>query len=253
MRLDEYLVFKGYFDSRTKSKQCIERGEVYIGDKNITKPSFNIDANKTYQIQIKSEFFFVSLGGYKIQKAIIDFNLNVKDIVVADIGCSAGGFTDCLLQNGAKKVYAVDITNDVLHNSLKNDNRVKFINKNAKDLISSDFNDTLDLLVCDLSFISISSVISAFSSILSEEKYALFLIKPQFEIGEKRRFKNGIVNDKNLRKKACEEVYNIAIQHGFSPIKLTNAPINQGKNVEYLMLLKKSVGNQVSFDLLDIF
>ena len=137
IRLDEYLVIKNYFDSRTKSKQCIERCEVYIDGVNVIKPSFSINLSKEIVVEIKASESFVSLGGYKLQKALKDFNFSVENYVVADIGCSYGGFTDCLLQNKARKVFAVDVTDDILHKSLKDSEKVVFINKNANRSLSS--------------------------------------------------------------------------------------------------------------------
>ena len=163
MRLDNYLVEKGIFDSRTKAKQAIERGEIFVDSKKILKSSFEI---KEQEVDVKHvyESKFVSLGGYKLEKALKDFNFNVTDLVVADIGASTGGFTDCLLQNGAKKVYAIDLNDTLLHQKLKESDSVIPIIKNAKDLVLDDFSDHLDLIVADLSFISITQVLSTFSN-----------------------------------------------------------------------------------------
>ena len=159
MRLDNYLTEKGYFDSRTKAKQSIERGEIFINSKLINKASYEINEDLEYKIERICEDSFVSLGGFKLKKAITDFNFDCNNLIVADIGASTGGFTDCLLKNGAKKVYAIDLNDELLHKSLKEDNRVVSIIKNAKDLTLKDFDDKIDLIVADLSFISLTMVI----------------------------------------------------------------------------------------------
>lgn len=236
-RLDNYLTQNNYFDSRTKSKQAIERGEVTVDGKVITKPSFIIQNDPV--IKIEAPVSFVSLGGYKLDKALNDFKFDVENMICADVGCSTGGFTDCLLQRKAKKVYAIDLNEDILHKKMKDDGRVSFKVKNARYLTKEDFEDKIDLLVADLSFISLSMVIKSFSSIVEENDYMILLIKPQFEVGSKVKFKNGIVKDEKYRIKACEEVYDTSIQNGFTPIDITTAPIVDGKNIEYLILLKK--------------
>lgn len=241
MRLDQYLVEKNFFDTRTKAKQAIERGEIYLNSKQITKCAFLIDVNKEYDIKYIYNKKFVSLGGYKLDKALTDFSLDCSNFIVADIGASTGGFTDCLLKHGAKKVYAVDLNDELLHCSLKSDSRVVRIIKNAKDLIKFDFQDELDMIVADLSFISATQVIKVFAKLLSIGKKLIILIKPQFEIGAKKKFKNGIVRDQKYRDIACKSVSDVAITCGFTPINLTTAPIIDGKNIEYLILLEKNV------------
>lgn len=238
MRLDNYLVEKEFFDSRTKAKQAIERGEILVNNKIILKSSYEIK-NENAEIKHVYEIKFVSLGGYKLEKAIKDFNFNVRDLVVADIGASTGGFTDCLLQNHVKKVFSVDLNDKLLHQKLKEDVRVKLIVKNAKDLTLTDFSESLDLIVADLSFISITQVIDVFSNLLSVGKSLILLIKPQFEIGEHKRFKNGIIKDKKIHDKVCNNVIEIAKKYNLEKVDITVAPINENKNIEFLLLLSK--------------
>lgn len=240
MRLDNYLVEKGFFDSRTKAKQAIERGEIFINGKCIEKSSFEVNELSNPVIEIKAEKLFVSLGGYKLQKSLEDFNFDCSNLVVADIGASTGGFTDCLLKNGAKKVFAVDLNDQLLHSSLKNDNRVKSVIKNARELTRNDFDSKLDLIVADLSFISITLVLEVFANLLDDGKNLIVLIKPQFETGIKKRFKNGIIRDEKLRKDACKKVFDYAKGLNLSPNKITTAPLSDNKNVEYLMLFTKN-------------
>ncbi|MBE7083659.1 MAG: TlyA family RNA methyltransferase [Clostridiales bacterium] len=238
MRLDNYLVENGFFDSRTKAKQAIERGEIYLNNKQVFKPALIVE-DKDLNIEYVYSNRFVSLGGYKLNKAIKEFNFDCNNLVVADIGASTGGFTDCLLQNGAKKVYPVDLNDGLLHNRLKNDHRVTPVIKNARELTCLDFDEELDLIVADLSFISITYVIEVFSKLLKSGKHLIILVKPQFEIGQKTRVKNGIVRDEKLHKFACDNVENCAERNGFAKLNSTCAPIVDGKNIEFLFLFKK--------------
>lgn len=240
MRLDTYLVEKDYFDSRTKAKQSIERGEVFLNGKVIKKSSLDIDENTIQNIEIIFESQYVSLGGFKMEKALKDFNFNVKDLICADIGSSTGGFTDCLLKNGAKKIYAVDVNENLLHPKLQVDNRVNFILKNARLLSKNDFNDNLDLVVADLSFISLNLVLEVFSNLVEDNKYLLILIKPQFETGEKKRYKNGIIRDKKLQKQICENIILQAKNYSLNIQNFTSAPESKDKNKEFLMLFQKN-------------
>lgn len=248
MRLDEFLYKAGYFDSRNKAKYAVTHGEVFSDGKKLVKPSLFIDENTGANIEIRAEEFFVSVGGYKLSKALKDFGVSVNDKIVADIGSSTGGFTDCLLKNGAKKVYAVDINCEQLHDSLKENPKVVPIEKNVKSLVSTDFGEEIDMIVADLSFISVTSVISVIDNILSAEKEAIILIKPQFEVGYKKRFKNGIIRESEIRRKACFSVYEAVITTAFRPIAATVAPVSEDKNTEYLLLLKKTGGEIIPFD-----
>lgn len=241
MRLDSYLVKNKFFDSRTKAKQAIERGEIFVDSKLIKKSSFEVLGEPLIERICQSDF--VSIGGFKLEKALKEFNYDVNNLVVADIGASTGGFTDCLIKNGAKKVYAVDLRDDLLHPKLKNEPKVNLIVKNAKDLVKDDFDCPLDLIVADLSFISVSQVLSVFEKLISNGKDVIILIKPQFETGQKKRFKNGIIRDDKIHKNVCLNVYKSAINNNLMPLKITSAPNSAEKNKEFLMLLKK--GGQI--------
>ena len=237
MRLDYYLTENGYFDSRTKAKQAIERGEIFVNGKKVEKPAFDVLDLPKIEHVYKSKY--VSLGGFKMEKALNDFNFSVNNFVVADVGASTGGFTDCLIQNGAKKVYAVDLNDKLLHYELKRNDKVELLVKNAKELLKSDFDCELDLVVADLSFISITQVIPTFSNLLSSGKNLLLLIKPQFEIGQYKKFKNGIVRDEKIHLSVCQNVIKFASDFGFNKLKITTVPINKDKNVEFLILFEK--------------
>lgn len=239
MRLDNYLVEREVFCSRTKAKQAIERGEIYVDGKQIFKVSYELSENFSGNVEYRYLEKYVSLGGYKLKKALVDFDFSVENFIVADIGASTGGFTDCLLNCGAKQVFAVDLNDGLLHESLKNDDRVISIIKNAKDLVLSDFSSRPDLFVADLSFISITQIFPVFSRLVEKGKNLIVLVKPQFETGEKRKFKNGIIKDKNVHKVVCDSVLSCAIENGFLHMKTTTAPIVANKNLEFLMLFEK--------------
>ena len=252
MRLDEYLFKNQYFDSRTKAVQSIKRGEIYLNGVKVCKPSFFVDELKENLIkkEIQNEFEFVSLGGYKLFKALIDFKFDVNGLVCVDVGASTGGFTDCLIKKGADKVFAVDLNDTLLHSSLVNNAKVVPVIKNAKDLALNDFNTNIDFLCADLSFISATQVIKGFYNILPSNKSAILLIKPQFENDKRIKVKNGIIRQENVRKDACQKIYDYAITCGFSVQGLTVAPINKDKNLEYLILLEKSDKKSIDFELL---
>ncbi len=246
MRLDNYLVEKGYFDSRTKAKQSILRGEIFINGQKTDKPSLCVEQNvKVERVFLKN---FVSLGGFKLQKAIEDFGFSVKDYTCVDLGASTGGFTDALLQNGAKKVYSVDLNDSLLHQSIKKDKRVVPIIKNARFLARSDFNEDINLITADLSFISEKYILPIMSNIIDDGKYIIVLIKPQFETDRKIKFKNGIIKDVKIRKEVVKRIFDCAINNGLSPLKITSAPISKDKNTEYLLLLRKGNYKTLNID-----
>ncbi|MBQ3597048.1 MAG: TlyA family RNA methyltransferase [Clostridia bacterium] len=251
MRLDKYLFSIKLFESTTKAQQAIKRKEIYIDGRLVDKSSFFIDQSKQYNVERKFNSSFVSLGGYKLEKALKDFNFEVNSLTCCDIGCSTGGFTDCLLQNGAKQVFAIDLNDELLCDKLKNDKRVKLIIKNAKLLSKNDFDSNLDFICADLSFISATTVLGVFYSLLEEGNYAIILCKPQFEMKEKIKFKNGIIKDEKYRKKALNDIYDSAISVGFSVDNITIAPLKKDKNIEYLMLLKKT--NDISNSFEDLY
>ncbi len=252
MRLDSYLTENGYFDSRTKAKQAVERGEVCIDGKTVVKPSFDIGENS--KIELLRNISFVSLGGYKLKKALSDFSFSVKNFVAADIGASTGGFTDCLLKNGAAKVYAVDLNDKLLHKNLKNDNRVVSVIKNARFLSRADFHDKIDLITADLSFISSTYVMPVLAKLIDNDAYIILLIKPQFETGSKTKFKNGIIRDKQVIYAAVRKVCGCAEQNGLEPVNITSAPEDKEKNSEFLVLLQKKSESMINcFNLNEYF
>ena len=246
MRLDKYLSER--YGSRTKAAVAISKGLVLVNGKP-AEPSYDFKDGDKLQINSDTESY-VSAGGYKLAKAIKDFFFSVEGKVFADIGASTGGFTDCLLQNGAKKVYCIDVGESQLDKSLLCDKVVVIDNYNARNLDKNIFSDKLDGVVIDVSFISLTYILKAVSDVLCEGSYVLALIKPQFECESKKVGKNGIVRDSKTHEKIIYKIYDFALSCGLVPINLTNAPHVPGKNLEYVIQLKKGEKPAVKKELL---
>ena len=240
MRIDKYLAEK--FGSRTKAAQAIESGLVLVNGK-VVSPSFEVKENDDL-VFLEAEESYVSLGGYKLAKALKDFNFDVRGKVFADIGASTGGFTDCLFQCGASKVYCIDVGESQLDERLKSKNIVIYDNFNARNLEKSMFEENPDGAVIDVSFISLTYILDKVAAVLEDGKHVIALIKPQFECESRNVGKNGIVKDDKTRAKIIEKIYDFACACKLAPQKLTTAPIVKGKNIEYLILLEKG-GRQV--------
>lgn len=249
MRLDAYLFELGKYPSRNKASESILKGEV-LYDNKVVKPSKEVTDEKLISyVEVTSKY--VSNGGYKLEKALIDFNFTVKDKVFADIGASNGGFTDCLFQNGAKKVYAIDVGESQLDKSLLSNNVVVMDNTNARYLTKDLFHDEIEGVVCDVSFISLTYVLPSIKAILKSGGYALVLVKPQFECGKEFLTKTGIVKDVKAKINAVRKIYNFSIELGLSPLNFTVAPIREKKNIEYIMLIKNDIENNLSFSYIE--
>ena len=187
---------------------------------------------------VQAEQSFVSNGGYKLARAIETFGFSCKDKVFVDIGASTGGFTDCLLQNGAAKIYAVDVGESLLHESLVgNEKIVRKENTNARYLTEADFSEPIDAVVTDVSFISLRLIFPAIKSILGEDGEAFVLIKPQFECEKKNIGKSGIVHT-SAHAGIVKKVLDFAEQNGLYPFGIVNAPVRKGKNIEYVLHVK---------------
>ncbi len=243
MRLDAYIVLKHPELSRSRAKALIEGGSVTLDGKNITKPSVSVDETYEHTLEINlSDIPYVSRGGFKLAGALDAFEVDVTGLVCADIGASTGGFTDCLLQRGAVKVFAVDSGTDQLAATLKADLRVVSMeNFNARDLSHETFGELCQLAVADLSFISQTLVLDAIFSVLSDDGVYIGLIKPQFECGRSALNKNGIVKDKKQHIYAIKKVISAAREIGFHVTSLINSPIHGGDgNTEFLFMCNKS-------------
>ena len=241
MRLDLYLTENGFFKSRSKAQAAISEGRVAVNGKKITKPSLEIDGNES--IEITDDRRFVSRAGEKLSHALNEFGLDVNGLTALDIGASTGGFTDCLLQNGAKRVFALDVGSAQLDEKIRNDERVTVIeNFNARYARRDDFDCDIDFICMDVSFISQSLIYPACADILSAGKQMVTLIKPQFEAGKSNIGKGGIVRDKDGRilRDILGRLDASARQYGFERVGLTDSPILGGDgNREYLALFTK--------------
>lgn len=235
MRLDKYLAEQ--FGSRTKASWAISRQLVLVNGKPV-QPSYEYKDGDNIEI-LTAEENYVSAGGFKLSKAIKDFNFCVEGKIFADIGASTGGFTDCLLQHGAKKVYCIDIGESQLDSSLLNKNIVIIDNFNARNLTLDLFTEELDGAVIDVSFISLTYILEGVSNILNDGAKVLALIKPQFECESRKVGKNGIVRESDTHKRILNKVLDFSIKCNLIPENLTNAPIISGKNMEYIVLLEK--------------
>lgn len=241
MRLDVYLCNRGLYPSRNKAAEAIARGDVRVNSKIVLKPSQNVSDEATIEI-VETGVNFVSNGGYKLQKAFDDFDISVDGAVCVDVGASNGGFTDCLLRHGAKKVFAVDVGESQLEQPVLGDERVVVMdNFNARNLSVDTLGEYVDAVTCDVSFISLTYVLQPIYAILKSGGIAITLIKPQFECGKKSLNKNGLVTNEKDRLNAISKIKEFAVSLGFRCVGVTNAPIKPNKNVEYLALLSKEV------------
>lgn len=234
MRADKY--FSEHFGSRTKAAEAIEKGLVLVNGKTIKPKTEIVDADTITVIE--AETSFVSNGGYKLDRAIKAFSVDCADKIFVDIGASTGGFTDCLLQNGAKKVYAVDVGESLLHERIAGDSRiVRMENTNARYLKKTDFPEEIDGIVTDVSFISLRLIFPVIKELLREDGEAYVLVKPQFECEKKHIGKSGIVSP-SAHPEILKKVLGYLADDHLYAHGLTNAPIRKGKNIEYVLKIR---------------
>lgn len=236
MRIDKYIQDKFNLKSRTYAENLIKTGSVLLRGKVVTKSSLDVGEND--DIEIVNDENYASQGAYKLEKAFDDFSLDINGKNCADIGCSNGGFTDCLLRHGAKHVLAVDVADCALDSKLLESGKVDFLKANARELPKN--LEKVDFLCSDVSFISLKYVLQSMFDLLKNGGEAVVLVKPQFELDKSALNKSGIVTDEKLRKRAVESVKSYAISVGFEILDLSTSPIRyENKNVEYLLYLKK--------------
>lgn len=241
MRLDVFLAEQGIFQSRSKAQGAISEGLVFVNGTKAEKASLDVLGSENIEIIKKDRF--VSRAGEKLAHALTEFSVNVNGLTALDIGASTGGFTDCLLQNGAKFVYALDVGHSQLDNKLRSDQRVGVIESfNARYAKKSDFEKEIDIIVMDVSFISQTLIYPACADILSAGKTMITLIKPQFEAGKKHIGKGGIVRDKDKRviTEIMQKLDEAARINRFERIGFCDSPIAGGDgNREYLAVFIK--------------
>ncbi len=250
IRLDLQLLNKNLVPSRSKANELIRNGKVMVNHKIILKPAFEVDESDNISIEENEILKYVSRGGLKLEKAIQFFHLSLKDLVVLDIGASTGGFTDCALKHGVKKVYSIDVGVNQLHSSLRNHPQVISIeNLNFKDISKTLISDKIDLYVCDVSFISIETILLKLKE-FDENFTIIILYKPQFEVGKNNINKNGVVKNKKVLIDTMTQFIDFLSRMNIGIVNATYSPILGQKegNIEFLFYLK----NQTSSIHLDI-
>lgn len=253
-RLDKFLVDLGYFETKSKASAAILAGNVMLGTEVITKAGYQVDPSKDYNFNIKS-MPYVSRGGFKLKKALDAFQFSPEGRICLDAGASTGGFTDCLLQNGAKFVYAVDVGYGQLDWKIRSSKQVKTIEKtNLKICSYSDIyyenEPAADLLVSDLSFISLTKVLPNLKNLLNPQKHEMIcLIKPQFEAGKEFVEKGGVVRDKNTHMNVIENVIGCIKSLDYIIKGLTYSSIKgPAGNIEYLVWFGTE-GEEINLDI----
>ena len=241
-RLDIILVNQGHAPSREKAKAIIMSGNVYVNGQKEDKAGSMFDETKI-QLEVRgSQLKYVSRGGLKLEKAMESWNIILEDKVCMDIGASTGGFTDCMLQNGATKVYSVDVGHGQLAWKLRNDERVVCMEKtNFRYMVPADIEDVLDFASVDVSFISLTKILIPARNLLKENGEMVCLIKPQFEAGRDKVGKKGVVRERVVHEEVVRKILDYADSIGFDVLSLEYSPIKGPEgNIEYLMHIRKN-------------
>ncbi len=239
-RLDLYLSDNKIVKSRSVAAKMIKEGKISVNGTVCTRSSLIV--SEMDNIEVTGDMpKYVGRGGLKLEKAIVFFGIDLKDKCCIDIGASTGGFTDCMLQSGADKVYAVDVGSDQLDEKLRADSRVVSMEKTDIRNITDEI-PSVDFISIDVSFISLKLVLPSAFRLLCDKGSLVALIKPQFEAGKSNLNKKGIVRDEKVRLKVCEDIKQFSVSCGFESIGLVESPISGGDgNIEYLIYLKKGV------------
>lgn len=249
-RLDVLLVERGLQESRQKAQATIMAGLVYVAGQKVDKPGTNVANDAEIEVRGKS-LRYVSRGGLKLEKAMQTWPITLTGKTCADIGASTGGFTDCMLQNGANKVYAVDVGYGQLDWKLRNDERVICLERtNARYLTHEEIPDTLDFASIDVSFISLKLIFPALYELLADDGEIACLIKPQFEAGREKVGKKGVVRDPAVHLEVLENFLIYAKENPFTILGITYSPIRGPEgNIEYLGYLRKSDEPDGTYDI----
>lgn len=241
-RLDILLIQRGMATSRERARAVIMAGEVFVNGQREDKPGTAFDENKIETLEIRGEQLpYVSRGGLKLAKAVQNFGLTLSGKVCMDIGASTGGFTDCMLQNGALKVYSVDVGHGQLDWKLRSDERVVCMEKtNFRYMVRDDIADDLDFASVDVSFISLTKILIPARKLLKAQGQMVCLIKPQFEAGREKVGKKGVVRDAHVHEEVVKKIFDFADLVGFKILNLDYSPIRGPEgNIEYLIYLEK--------------
>lgn len=248
-RLDALLTAKGLFESRAKAQAAIMAGQILVNEQKIDKPGTQVPEDAAIRI-LGDKLPYVSRGGLKLEKALKIFPISVEGKVVADIGASTGGFTDCALQNGAAKVYAIDVGYGQLAWKLRSDERVVNMERtNVRYLEKEHLAEMVDAATIDVAFISLDKVLPAVHKILKPEGFVIALIKPQFEAGKENVGKKGVVRDPKVHEAVINNVIAFAKNEGFGIAGLEFSPIKGPEgNIEYLLYLTLQTDDAVDAD-----
>ncbi|MBN2167758.1 MAG: TlyA family RNA methyltransferase [Actinobacteria bacterium] len=240
IRLDAYLCQEGYFNSRSEARAAVMEGHVFIGGNSNIKPGTQVTGDENITVKYP-ESTFVSRGGIKLKKALDYFDISPDGKVALDIGSSTGGFTDCLLSRGASRVIAVDVGKGQLHWKLRNDPRVMVLEGvNARYLTREDIPEKPSIATVDVSFISLTKVLDAISSVLANEAEIVALVKPQFEAGREKVGKGGVVRDIETHIEVLSEIVCWISSRSLSAVDVTESPVKGPKgNIEFFLHLKK--------------
>lgn len=240
-RLDVLLVKNGFAESREKAKAIIMSGNVFVNEQREDKAGSTFPVSA--RLEVKGQAMkYVSRGGYKLEKAIEEYGVSVDGKICMDVGSSTGGFTDCMLQNGAKKVYAVDVGTNQLAWKLRTDERVVSMEKtNIRYLTPEEIDTSVEFASIDVAFISLTKVLVPVRELLAEHGEVVCLIKPQFEAGREKVGKKGVVREKSTHIEVIEKISDFAVESGFAILGLDYSPIKGPEgNIEYLIHLKTS-------------
>ena len=245
VRLDTYLVDQGLFESRARAQAAIMAGQVLVDEQKIDKPGTTVKAEAKVRL-LGNQLKYVSRGGLKLEKALEVFPVTVTGKVMADIGASTGGFTDCALQNGAARVYAIDVGYGQLAWKLRNDPRVINLERtNARTLDEHSLPEPIDAASIDVAFISLDKILPAVKKLLAPDAFVLALIKPQFEAGKEHIGKKGVVRDPDVHKDVIRRILALAQEEGFTIGGLDFSPVKGPEgNIEYLLYLTTGSGKK---------
>lgn len=241
IRLDVAVFEQGYAPSREKAKAIIMAGQVYVNNQKVDKAGTEIKPDDKLEVR-GNTLKYVSRGGLKLEKAMKEFPITLDGKICMDVGASTGGFTDCMLQNGAKKVYSVDVGYGQLAWKLRTDERVVNLERtNFRYVTNEQIPDLIDFSSVDVSFISLKHILPVLNKLLCDNGQAVCLIKPQFEAGKEKVGKKGVVRDLSVHLEVVERIIALAVENGFSVMGLQFSPIKGPEgNIEYLIYLNKS-------------
>lgn len=241
IRLDVAVFEAGYAPSREKAKAIIMAGQVYVNNQKVDKAGTEIKPDDTLEVR-GATLKYVSRGGLKLEKAMQEFPITLENKICMDVGASTGGFTDCMLQNGAVKVYSIDVGYGQLAWKLRTDERVVNLERtNFRYVTNEQVPDKIDFASVDVSFISLYHILPVLNTLLNDDGQAVCLIKPQFEAGKEKVGKKGVVRDLSVHLEVVEKIIGLAIENGFNVLGLQFSPIKGPEgNIEYLIYLQKS-------------